>query len=366
MATKTKKKPAGRPVKKPAPATPIRKPAAKANKAPEALTAKAVAAMQKELKAAFKDFGRGMPATPANRAKLDAMLKAANEAREQLRTAKAQKAERAAVTADGTKAPLKTRKVKLLPAQGDIEALALDAAHDRLVVLSRSARSLRFRFVAVTLSTGQGATVVERDGMSEGNGFQARGLGVLPDGRFVTSVDEVSGNRGRVSPWILDVDAGTLTPPAASTPWRSLESTSIVSLGKVRLSPDGTQATCNLDHVDTTWSLGATGFTLNARAKPVPELHERFEISDAFKLSATVAGRRYERKVVPGSQVAGASDAGLIALTRFKEASTVLDLVTGKVLFEKDLRMRSPAGAMDASGTVAAFGYGTDVQLVAL
>jgi hypothetical protein len=56
----------------------------------------------------------------------------------------------------------------------------------------------------------------------------------------------------------------------------------------------------------------------------------------------------------------------VVALQEFKGPSRVLDIRSGRMVFEKDLRMRSPAGAMDASGTVAAFGYGTDVQLVAL
>lgn len=322
--------------------------------------------MQQELKAAMKDFGIGTPATEANRAKLDAMLKAVTKAQAELTAAKAVQAAKNAAKRGDESAPIKTCRVKLLPAQGEIEALALDASRDRLLVLSRGGRSLHFRFVVVILSTGQAETVVERDGREQGDGFQARGLGLLPDGRFVTSVYEVKGSKGRVSPWIIDVDARTLTPPAADAPWRTLESTSIVSLGEVRLSTDGTQATVNLDHVDTTWSLGANGFTMAPRAEPAP--NPRFvTVSDNVDaVTATFDGKRVTRKHKRGLKLLGDSPTGVVALNEFKGKSRVLDVRSGRMLFEKDLRMRSPVGAVDASGSVAAFGYGTDVQLVAL
>lgn len=328
----------------------------------KAPTLKEAAAMTKAAKAAFADFGIKTPATKANRDRLMAMLQAANDATKEARASAA--ANKAAKQPPGTVA---SGRIKLASDQGDIESLAIDAERDRMLVLTRSVRSLHYRFVVVTLSTRAAQTIIERDGATEPHGFQAQGLQVLPDGRFVTSVYEMNEKqeKGRVSPWIVDVDAATLTAPA-KVAWRALENTSIISHGPVRLSADGTHATVDLDFVETTWSLGRSGFTLAPKAKPVSSDRFYTTSGNADDVTMTLGGRRVTRRFKRGLRILGASPAGVIALGGLEQPARVLDVRSGKLVFEKNLRMRSPVGAVDVAGKTAAFGYGTEVQLVVL
>lgn len=255
------------------------------------------------------------------------------------------------------------RRVKI-GGLGTVSAIALDVARDRAIVLVRGFVGRVVDVVVVALGA-KVATKVVLDGPKGTYAHSARGLALLGDGRVVTSVHELDEkkDRERASPWILDVDAKTVTVPK-DAPWYPSRGGGATH-APIRLSDDGRMAWTDLNHVASAWKRAEGAFAvLQAKGAEPPPDRATVErgVLQFRREGGAVVETLAPREV---TSVLDATPAGIVALGGYHAPCAILDANTRHVVVEKPLfKTGPPVASVDRSANVAVFGDNHDLAIV--